>query len=159
MPTLTKSGRVVIAESIALRAVHLAWGLGDGEWNMPPNEDIVATGLMAEIGRRTASIVGFVVSDPNGSINLPSGRFSVSQTPTNQMLVETNFEFEDSQSSVIREVGVFVGTVVAAGLPAGQRYFTPDQVDSPGRLLHLENITPIFRSPAVRENFQIVVTF
>ena len=160
MPIFTKSGRVVIAESIAERSVHLAWGTGDGAWITPPAEDANATGLVAEVGRRTVSELAFVVPDPDGDVVLPNGNtFSRSATKTNHLLFATNFEFTDAQSTVIREVALFVGSTVVDGLPEGQRYFLPAEVDEPGRLMHVENIAPIYRSPAIRENFEIVNSF
>ena len=159
MPILTKSGRVVIAESIAARAVHVAWGTGNGAWVTPPSEDPDATALLAEVGRRTATEIAYVVADEDGDIVLPTGTFSRSVSPTNSLYVSARFEFAEASSSVIREIGVFVGTVTDAGLPGGQQYFTPVQVTTPGRLLHLENFAPIFRSPAIRESFEIVISF
>lgn len=159
MPILTKSGRVCIAESIAQRAVHLAWGTGDDAWITPPSEDPNATELLAEVARRTANVVGYVVPDAAGEIVLPTGNFTISPTPTNSLLVSVNFDFTDAPSTVIREFGIFVGTETQVGLPAGQRYFVPSEVTDPGTLLHLENIAPIYRSPAIRESFQVVITF
>lgn len=160
MAILTKSGRVVIAESIAARAVHFAWGTGDGSWDAPPTESVASTGLLNEVGRRVATVVGFVVADVAGTIILPNGgRFSLSATPTSNLYVKAEFDFTDAQSSVIREAAVFVGTQVFAGLPSGQKYFTPDQVTNVGRLLQIENFAPIYRSPAIRETFQTVIEF
>ena len=68
------------------------------------------------------------------------------------------YDFGDAPASIIREVAVFAGTQVQAGLPAGQRYFTPGQIVSPGTLVALERITPIHRSPATRETFEHVIT-
>lgn len=163
MPIFAKSGRIVIAESIALRPLHIAWGTGDGSWITPPAENPDATALLAEVGRRVASEVGYVtpVTDAGlpAEIELPTGRFNRSATPTNHLLVTANFDFADASGSVIREVAVFAGTQVDGALPPGQSYFTPAQVTNPGRLVHIENIEPIFRSPAVRESFEIVITF
>lgn len=159
MPILTKSGRVVIAESIAARPLHLAWGSGDGTWTTPPAEDVNAAALQNEVGRRTATEVAYVVPNPSGDIVLPSGTFSRSVTPTNNLYVRASFDFADASGSVIREVGIFAGTATQTGLPPGQSYFPPSQVTDPGRLLHLENITPIFRSSAIRESFEVIITF
>lgn len=159
MPILTTSGRVVIAESIAARNIHLAWGSGNGSWNTPPSEPVGATALLNEIGRRVATEVGYATPDATGDILLPTGNFKRSATPTNHLLVVTQFDFADAPSGQIRELGVFVGTQTIAGLPPGQSYFTPAQISNPGRLLHLEYIAPIFRSPAIRENFEIVISF
>jgi len=159
MAILTKAGRVAIAESLSLRNLHLAWGTGDGAWIVPPSEDVDATHLMAEVGRRLATEIAYVTPSPSGEIVLPTGNFTRSTTPTNNLYVRTAFDFPDAYSSVIREIGVFVGTQVVTGLPVGQDYFTPGQVTSQGRLLHLENLGPIFRSPAIRESFEVVITF
>lgn len=159
MPILTRQGRVVIAESIAARPLHLAWGVGDGAWNAPPSESLDATALMSEVGRRTATEVGFVVPDTAGEIVLPTGTFTRSITPTNHLYCRIAFDFADAPSSVIREVGLFSNTQVVAGLPLGQNYFLPAEVASPGRLLHLENLVPIYRSPSIRPSFEIVITF
>lgn len=159
MPILTQSGRIVIAESIAGRPIHLAWGTGDGTWTTPPSESSAAVALLNEIGRRTATEVGFATPNPDGEIVLPTGNFSRSLTPTNHLLVNVNFDFSDAPSAQIREVGLFVGSTMKPGLPSGQRYFLPSDIATPGRLLHLENLAPIFRSPAVREYFSFVITF
>ena len=159
MPILTRSGRVVIAESIASRPLHLAWGLGDGAWNSPPTESLDATELTDEVGRRTVTEVGFVVPDNAGDIVLPTGTFSRSVTPTNHLYCRTAFDFADASSAVIREIGLFSGTTVVDGLPPGKNYFLPSEIDNPGRLLHLENMVPIYRSPAIRPSFEIVITF
>lgn len=159
MPILTKSGRVVIAESIAVRPIHLAWGTGDGAWMMPPPENADATTLINEVGRRVATEVAYVLPDEAGEIVLPNGTFARSVTPTKNLYVRVAFEFNEAPSSVIREIALFSNTAVASGLPPGQQYFTPAQVSSPGRMLHLENIAPIYRSPAIRESFEVVITF
>lgn len=159
MAILPKSGRVVIADSIVARPIHLAWGSGDGSWVTPPPEDNNATALTAELARRTATEVGYVTPSPTGEITLPSGRYARSVTPTNHLYVRTQFDFEDGQDSTIREIGVFVGTEVQGGLPMGQQYFTPGQIVNPGRLLHIEHLAPIIRMLTIRESFEIVVSF
>ena len=159
MPVLTKSGRVVIAESIAARPLHLAWGVGDGAWLTPPSESVAATALIGEIGRRAVSEVAYVVPDNNGEIVIPTGRFSRSVVPTSNLYLRFSFDFNDAPSAVIREIGVFVGSVPVAGLPPGQAYFTPDQIATPGRMLNLENIAPLYRSPVIRESNEVVISF
>lgn len=160
MAILPQSGRVVIADSIIERPIHLAWGIGDGSWTTPPPEDDAATALTAEVGRRTATEKAFVTPSPTGDIILPNGaRFTRSATPTKWLYVRTQFDFADAESTTIREIALFVGTTVQVGLPSGQEYFTPDQIVSPGRLLHLENKEPMIRTITIRESFEIVVAF
>lgn len=159
MAVLAKSGRVVIAESISTRTIQAAWGTGDGAWTTPPAENVDDIGLINEIGRHSATVVAFVVPDVVGDIVLPTGTFSLSGTPTNHLYVKTNFDFADGAGQVIREMALFVGGTVVTGLPPGQVYFSPAEVLTPGRLLHLEHFEPIFRSPAIRESFEVVITF
>ena len=159
MPILTQSGRVAVAESVAARPIHLAWGSGDGLWTTPPAENSSAVALLNELGRRAVTSVQYVVPDVAGAIILSNGSYSLSTPPTKSLLFTVNFDFVDAPGMVIREVGLFLGSTTDAGLPIGQRYFIPAEVTAPGRLLHLENIAPIFRSPSIRENFEIVLTF
>lgn len=159
MAILPKSGRVVISESILARPIHIAWGLGDGAWLTPPAEGPNATALQSEIGRRVATQTAFVAPDDDGTIVLPQGKFSLSVTPTNHLYVLARFDFSEEPSAIIREIGVFVGTVVNPALPPGQEYFTPAQVSNPGRMLYLQNSVPIYRSPALRESFEAVIAF
>lgn len=159
MAILTASGRICVVEALAERPIHLAWGTGDGSWTLPPSENSAATALLNEVGRRQATIVGYAVPDVAGLIQLDSGNFSVSATPTKYLYVKTDFDFLDASGLVIREIAIFTGSVMVGGLPGGQRYFAPAEVADPGRMLHLQNLVPVFRSPSIRENFEIVVEF
>lgn len=160
MAILTKAGRTAIAEAMKAEALHLAWGPGDGTWTSAPAEDANATALTGEIGRRLVTSVEYVVPDSAGDIEIAGvGLFSLSVTPTNRLLVTTQFDFADAPTAVIRQIGLFVGTVTDSGLPAGQRYFAPGDITSPGRLLQLENRSPIYRSSGTRERFEILLAF
>lgn len=162
MAILPKSGRAAIAKAIMQRPLHLAWGKGNPAWgdDPPPPEDAMATGLIDEIGRRKVLTVAFVVPDPNGMIDIAgAGTFSESVTATNQIVVRTKFDFADGVGNTIRELGLFMDTVTADGLPAGQLYFTPDEITDPGILIHLEHKLPIIRSMSTREMIDILITF
>ena len=160
MAILTKAGRVAIATAIKAQAMHLAWGPGDGAWTTPPSEEASASAITNEIGRRLVNSCDYVVPDSNGSIEIAGlGKFSTTTTPTNQLFVVTTFDFADAATSTIRQLGLFVGATVQAGLPAGQRYFTPAQITAPGTLLQLENRAPVPRTSSTRERFEILITF
>ncbi len=161
MAILTTSGRVAIANALSKLPFHFAWGTGDGDWVTPPAESPSATALLAEVGRRTATQWAYVVPDPAGTIEVTTGKFSLSpgNAPTNHLWVTANFDFTDAPGDVIREVAVFSDSEMVGGLPVGQKYFLPADVADPGIMVYLENITPIFRSPAIQENFEAVITF
>lgn len=160
MAILPKSGRAAIAKAIKSQTIHLAWGTGDGAWTTPPAEDADATALTAEIGRRTALEAAYVTPDAEGDIVIDgAGRFSRSVEPTNNLYSTFRFDFADAPAAVIREIGVFVGTVTDPDLPAGQQYFVPADIVDPGVLLQIEHKAPIYRSPSTRETFEILITF
>ena len=159
MATLTHSGRAALAAALAAQTLHFAWGTGDPAWESAPvPESVDATALEHEIGRRLVTQVQFVIDDPAGEIVVPTGRYSVSATPTRHLLFRIAYDFADAPAAVIREVALFAGTEVLAGLPAGQRYFEPAQIVAPGTLVAIERVTPIPRTPATRETFEHVIT-
>lgn len=168
MSVMPTSGHVAIAELIKAQPLHVAWGPGDGSWVTPPAEDINDTSLVAELGRRTAGSVVYVEpftgtpddEDPT-YINVPGkGYFVVSDVPTKYLLVMAQFQFSEEPTATIRQTGVFMDTQVIAGLPPGQRYFTPDQIESPGRMLQLQNLPePIPRDSEYRTRFTHLLEF
>lgn len=160
MPAKQLDGRIATAELVAGRPIHLAWGTGNPVWDtFPEPEPVNANGLVAEIGRRTATQVGFVVPDEHGSIETPQGNFILSTTPTRWLYVRVVFAFGDAPDANIRELGVFIDTQPIDDLPAGLRYFTPDQLASPGRLYLLDRSQNFERSGSVRAAFEYVLPF
>ena len=114
--------------------------------------------LTGEIGRRAVSSVEFVTPDPNGNLYTPGGdRWSVSSTATRYLYVATQFDFLEAATETIREVGIFVDGVRAAGVPEGQLYLTPEEVAEPGYLLLLDRFAGIPRSPSSRQGFSYVL--
>lgn len=171
LATLTKTGRAAIASAIANEKLYLAWGTGNDVWDdagaVLPSL-INATGLVAEVGRRIVSSVGFVTPDDAGGIVIPvsqgasgevqEARYKPSTTPTPYLYVLTNFDFADAANAVIREMGIFMGGSPVEGLPPGQRYFLPAEIANPGLLLATQIIIPsINRSPSVRQSVEFVL--
>jgi hypothetical protein len=160
MPAKQNDGRIAQAELVAAQPIHIAWGTGNPAWDAAPEpEPNNATALVAEIGRRAATQVAFVNPDPAGAIETPQGNFSLSETPTRHLYVRVVFAFNEASDARIRELGVFIDTQVADGLPAGQRYFTPDQIVQPGRLYLLDRSQNFQRNGAVRPAFDYVFPF
>ena len=141
---LTHSGRVAIAASIKARSAHhLAWGTGDPTWgNTPPSPPSNATALLAEIGRLKATQVDYCTPAANGAIGIPEGNYEVTQTPTNNLYFKFHFEFADAVGSTIRETGIFLDTVAAAGLVRVGVYLLDEVIT--------ELQDPTLRCPAVQ---------
>lgn len=159
MAVLTTSGRIAMAVAIKARPLFLAWGTGSPDWDDAPiNESLEATELASEVGRVAVSVSGYAVPDPVGIIEVPTGKFSLSETPTNHLYLRFDYGFADAADQVIREAGLFIDTEIVSGLPAGQRYFTPAEVVIPGSLVALEHFPAVIRSPLVRQQFEFVLT-
>lgn len=124
-----------------------------------PPERLEQTALLAEVGRRVVDEVHFVAAHSEGEIVVPTGRYRLSDTPTNHLFIRVRFDFEDVATSTIREQALFVGTVTDPALPVGQKLFTAAQIIDPGTLLVLQHSVPIVRQPSTRETFEFVVTF
>lgn len=162
MPAKQLDGRIAQAELIAGQTIMLAWGTGDPAWDETPEaEPTDQTALLAEIGRRLPTEVAFVVPDAEGDIETPQGKYSLSpdNTPTRHLYVRVVFGFDDAPAAHIRELGLFLGSVPVAGLPAGQRYFTPAEIDQPGRLMLLDRSQNFVRNGSVRPAFEYVMPF
>lgn len=160
MATLVTSGRTAIAASVKDSPIFMGWGTGLTAWDTTPvPEEVSKAELVAPVGYRKLTESAFCTPDAAGGIVVPTGRFSISATPTNHLYLRFTFDFEDSPTAIIRETGVFLNTVTHAGLPIGQFYFAPGQVTNVGTMLLAENIARINRTPATRETFEFVVTF
>lgn len=172
LATLTHTGRAAIAKAMSARPLHLAWGSGDPAWEEEGAEFpslVTATALVNELGRRTPSVIGFVEPDEAGAIVIPvsvgsdgsvqEARYRlVPDKPTPYLYVLTHFDYGDASNAVVREMGVFMDTVVKEGLPPGQRYFTPAELEDPGLLLAVQIITPpMNRSASVRQSVEFVL--
>lgn len=160
MPAKQHAGRIATAALIAAQPIHIAWGTGLPAWDAAPEaEPVAATGLVAEVGRRTATQVGYVIPDDAGTIETPQGNFTLSQEPTRWLYIRVVFGFDDAPTAHIREIGVFIGTETAAGLPVGQRYFTPAQIADGGHCYLIDRAQNFERSGSVRAAFEYVLPF
>jgi len=174
LATLTVSGRAAIAKAIAAQTLYFAWGMGRPDWDEDPERRhlreilVNKTALEGEISRRLVTFVGFVTPDDGGDITVPIGRQSdgrveqarylSSEEPTPYLYLRVNFDYDDANDQVIREVAVFLGGRAREDLPPGLRYFLPGQMAEPGQLLAIQRLDPVIqRSPAVRQTFEFVL--
>lgn len=115
--------------------------------------------LTDEIARRKVNVVGYCKPQDNGDIVILGARFIRSNTPTANLYLRTEFEFNDGLGETIRELGVFLGTQILPNRPAGQTYFSPGNLQSPSTLLAIDYITAIKRGVGARQTFDLVLTF
>lgn len=159
MSVLVNEGRAAIASAIAEMDIHLAWGTGEDSWgDTPPAPDKATATLVNEVGRRQLTEWSFVVPDENGDIITTTGKFTRSNSAQPSVLLSFKYDYDNAPNDTIREVAVFINSQMIAGLPDGQRYFTPDQVADGGLMLSLEYLY-IPRTPSSRETLDMVITF
>ncbi|MFV0423745.1 hypothetical protein [Oleidesulfovibrio sp.] len=171
--TITDIGKAAMAKAISERTLHYAWGTGEEEWDSDPNSKPFwkqRIALVNEVGRRTVTRVGFVLPDPDGDILVPTVQkdgtvqvvpYKMSEPgPTPYLYLQVNFGFEDAANLTIREVGIFMDTVTKEGLPPGQRYFTPGEIEAPGLLLAAECLDMgMNRLPSTQPVFGFILPF
>ena len=161
MAILTTSGRTAIAVAVAAQPLHLAIGSGDPAWDATPiAEPVGASALVAELGRRAASQVAFVVPDANGSISVPNGKFNpvAAGQKSNNLYLRFAFDYGDATTASVREIGIFLGTTIKPEVGTGVAFFLPSHLLSPGTLLGLQHPAKITRSGNTRQSFEFVLT-
>ena len=160
MAILTNAGRAAMALAIKDTPVFVAWGTGSDSWDdETERESRQSTELTHELGRVKAKAVGFCTPDPAGDIVMQGNRYAPSATPTPNLHIKAEFDFNDGLGQTIREIGVFVNVVLVKGLPRGQKYFTPDNVENKGILLGLDHIVPMQRGVGSRFGLDFVISF
>jgi hypothetical protein len=159
MSIFVQSASAAVAKAVKVAGVWVAWGNGDRAWDtVPVAEPVDATALVAEIGRRQAQVIEFVLPDVAGSIVVPQGAYSISTVPTQCLYVRCNFANSDAVGQEIREAGVLIGAVPKAGLQVGQDYFRPADIQDVGVLLMLERFAKITRSVDFSVSLEFVMT-
>lgn len=162
MGIMTDSGAAAVAKAIRDQSIYLAWGTGGEEWDgETPQEDERRTTLANEVGRKALFRSLFVYPDDDGEITVSEhGRFAVSVDPTPHLCLEFEFDFQDGSGENIREYGIFIGGRMKDGLPPGQSYFTPAEVEDPGTLIMLEHDeTPLERTKSRMCTVKYILTF
>lgn len=159
MSVLTDSGRAALARALKEQTLYLAWGGGNESWgNEPPPPDPEKTALINELGRKALFTSLYVMPDEEGGIVLSTGRYRVSETPTPHLYLKFLFDYEDGVGSSIRELGIFAGGKIEEGLPPGQTYYVPGEVEEPGILLLYETREPLLRKASERNEFEYVIS-
>lgn len=161
------------AAAMAKMAWHVALGRGNPAWDAvdrtnPLWQDALqpdaaqARGLVAEIGRRVADEIAFVVPDAQGEIVLPDSRWKrcAAGVVSQHLYIQAFLDYPDAANETVREIGLFAGAQPVDGLPPGQRWLTPAQLAGTGHLMRLVRYAvPVQRSPSNRPLFHFVETF
>ncbi len=157
---LVNDGRILLAQALIDRPAYFGIGAGSADWGTsePPTAGLEQINMVTPIGYKLAHVVQFVRPDEAGDIVLTSGRYALSEQPTNHLNYRLRLEYGEVMQDV-REIHVYVDTQLVSGLPVGQRYFAPEDVAKTGRLLLAERRKPLFFDGTVGAEINLVVTF
>jgi len=160
MPAIfTDSSGPAAALAFQLAGLQIAWGNGDPAWDadpVPPPAE--ATALVAEIGRRRASVALFCTPDPGGELVVNDGRYTQSATPTNNLYVAASFDNADGVGEEIREAAVYIGTTIKNTVPVEQSYYAPNDIQSQGQMLLIDRFTKYDKTVDFRVEIAFVLT-
>jgi len=126
---------------------------------LPPAASAADTVLVDEIGRRKISTKNYVVADAGGTITVGGNKYSVSVTPTNKLYVAAIFAIDEAPDEVIREYAVFTETVVSDSVEPGESYVAVGDVVSPGFMVVINRVAPIFRNAATQQELAALLSF
>ncbi len=162
---MVEKGHVALAESVYNETFHLAWGKLPADypspWQLednPPAPDDAAEALLLEIGRRLSTVKSYAMEDANGDIVANGTKWSKTNTPTRHVYLQFKFDADDASEEIIRQLGIFIGTIPSAGNEQ-KHYLLPSDIETGGTLFMAENVKPIARNNATREMFEYIITF
>ncbi len=156
---MVDAARVSVAKILAARSAFLAVGGGDAGWGATPASPATNTAALTDpIALVRASAVSYVVADAGGAIVQDDGsKWTVSGTPTADLLLQFVLDFADGAGETLREAALYLDATLAGGVPGGQTYIDWSDVTDPGALLGVERFAPISRA-GLRLEFQRVIS-
>ena len=160
---LTTSGRGALAKAVLDQSIHLGLGSGLDTWDAsnPTPPPLTATELTTPLGYRVARVKRFVQEEADGELTIEGRRYGFAGTDeiTNLLYLRFDQEPNDLTTGFIREQGIFLGGAQAAGLAAGQEWFTPAQMTSLGTLYLLIRTAAQPNDAATRVSHEFVLAF
>ena len=166
MATFVETGHIAIATSLFKETFYLALGTlpkdYQKKWTVeqePPPFNPKNDSLILPIGYKVETLKKFVKEDENGTIEALGKRWSIVDYPTRNIYLEFKLDKEDASLQTIYQTGIYIRTKLKEGLPQGQQYFLPDQIEEEGILLVAENTRPYFKNPGEIKTYFTVLQF
>jgi len=142
--TLPTAGRIAEAVKIQASRFLFAVSAGNPAWDSmwtgpnPPSPPIIATDVLNRLCYARPTIVDFLTPDDAGEIRLDGGaRFSDSEDPTEYVRIKLALPEGSLDGQTIREIGLFIDSVLDPALPPGQIIIPPAGVLARGSLYAL----------------------
>ena len=133
-----------VARAIKSAGLFFAVGNGATGWDeLPASEDPASSVLVSLVGARAADLIQYCLPDEEGEINVSSGRYAASETPTRYLYVRATFDEPDAAGETLREAAVYVGLSRRPEVPPSQYYLSPADILDVGTLMLLNHFTAI----------------
>ena len=160
MAVFTIGGRIVAAQLFHAQTWFLGLGRGDPQWDsalVQPSPTL--TDLVDKVGVTRCREVAYVKPDDAGDISMSDGaKFSRSDDPTRYLYLYFKLDLPDASPNTLRENGVYFGTALAAGIPAGQFYIDAADVETWGTLIRADRFNSIVRDGTIEQAFSMIIT-
>jgi hypothetical protein len=160
MAVFTIGGRTVTGTLMFQQVFFLAVGKGNPTWDTslePPTPTLAD--LVDAVGVTRCREVSYVVPDEAGVIAMSDGaKFARTVEPSRYIYLEFKLDLPDAVPETLREAGVFHGTEIEAGIPAGQFYIPDDDVIDYGTLIYADRFNSIVRDGTIEQSFSCVLT-
>lgn len=170
MAVFTQDGRVAMAKALYDMTLFLAVGEGLPEWDDQPRPTTpeeqaaqdaawsVLSNLESPVGFTRVRDKYFVVPDPDGDIVMANGaKYSQSTEPTVYVFIRFQLDLSEASNNTLRENGIFVGTKLAASVPAGQMFIPVADVVDQGKMIEVDRFSPIVRDGSIGQTFPFIM--
>lgn len=128
----------------------------------PPDENVSAMAVDELFGLRLFAEASLVIESETGSISHKGTTYSrvdesqLNEFPTSLLYVKFVVEPDDFPGIDYRQCGVFVDSIPDQGF-SDYSFLTPDQFQSLGRLVYLDNFTKVTRYTNTRHEIVVII--
>lgn len=166
MAVFTLGGRETVAVLLKQQVWFLGLGVGLPAWDsvmVPPTGAL--TDLVSKVGVTRCREQAFVTPKPGGDPALPDdiamsdgAKFIRSVPATRYLYLYFKLDLADAVPNTLRESGVFFGTTIKAGIPAGQTYIPDADVTAYGKMIQADRFNSIVRDGTIEQSFSTILT-
>lgn len=128
----------------------------------PANTD----NLLEVIGYKKVEFRSLVVQDDNGTLEYRGSKWKIVpiadaiQMGARWVYISTTLTYNELPTEFpYRQVGVYTGVQLSAGVDENKYNLLPSEVNNPGLLEVLDNRKPVFRDNDVRETIKLIMEF
>jgi hypothetical protein len=160
MAVFTVGGRTVTGKLFYQEAFFLAVGVGSPTWDTTLEAPSPALAdLVDPVGVTRCREIAYVIPSETGDIVTSDGaKFERSENPSRYVYMEFKLDLHDAEPNTLRESGIYHGTEIEEGIPAGQFWIPEADVIEYGTLIYADRFNSIVRDGTIEQSFSCVLT-